>query len=105
MAIGQTYETVAAGQTAQVLGLAGAQGDFIDRVVIVPATPAAGVVTLIDGSTSISLFAGGGTTALQDLEPCVVELKMCSKTGPWKITTGSNVSVIAVGDFTQATVN
>lgn len=95
MAIGKTYETVAAGQTAQVLGLAGAQGDYVERVVIVPGTSAAGVVTLLDGSTSISLFAGGGTTALTDLRPHVVEL--------WKITTGTNVTAIAVGDFTTVT--
>ena len=100
MAIGKTYETVAAGQTAQVLGTNGAQGDYIERVVIVPATTAAGVVTLIDGSTSIALHVGGGTTALITLEPITVELHMYSKTGPWKITTGANVSVIAVGDFT-----
>lgn len=103
MAIGKTYETVAAGQTAQVLGLAGAQGDYVERVVIVPGTSAAGVVTLLDGSTSISLFAGGGTTALTDLRPHVVELNMYSKTGPWKITTGTNVTAIAVGDFTTVT--
>ena len=100
MAIGKKYETVAAGQTAQVLGLSGAQGDFIERVIIIPATTAAGAVTLIDGSTSITLHVGGGTTALTILAPIVVELNMYSLTGPWKITTGTNVSVIAVGDFT-----
>jgi hypothetical protein len=100
MAIGLTYETIAASQTAQVMGMTGAQGDYIERVVIVPGTSAAGVVTLLDGSTSISLFAGGGTTALSDLKPLVVELNMYSKTGPWKITTGANVTAIAVGDFT-----
>jgi hypothetical protein len=103
MAIGKTYETVAASQTAQVMGTNGAQGDHIERVVIVPGTSAAGVVTLLDGSTSISLFAGGGTTALSDLKPLVVELNMYSKTGPWKITTGANVTAIAVGDFTTVT--
>jgi hypothetical protein len=95
------YETVAAGSTAQVLGLAGAQGDRIDRVVIVPETSAAGAVTLIDGATSITLHVGGGTTALITLEPLTVELGMYSQTGPWKITTGTNVSVIAVGQFTR----
>jgi hypothetical protein len=103
MAIGKTYETVAASQTAQVMGTNGAQGDYIERVVIVPGTSAAGVVTLLDGSTSIPLFVGGGTTALSDLKPLVVELNMYSKTGPWKITTGANVTAIAVGDFTTVT--
>lgn len=94
-----SYETVAAGQTAQVLGLAGQQGDFIERLVIVPAVVAAGAVTLIDGSTSITVYAGGATTALTTVAPFVVEIMAHSQTGPWKITTGSNVSVIAVGDF------
>ena len=44
------YETVAAGQTAQVLGLIGAKGDFLERIVIVPATSAAGAVSILDGS-------------------------------------------------------
>jgi hypothetical protein len=100
MAIGLTYETVAAGQTAQVLGTDGAQGDYIERVIVTPATIAGGVVTLIDGSTSIPLYVGGATTALGDVEPFVLELKMYSKTGPWKITTGANISVVAVGNFT-----
>lgn len=100
MAIGLKYETVAAGQTAQVLGTNGAQGDYIQRVIITPATTAGGVVTLIDGSTSIPLYVGGGTTALGDVEPWVLELHMYSQNGPWKITTGANISVIAVGDFT-----
>jgi hypothetical protein len=60
------YETVAASQTAQILGTTGAKGDKIARIVYVPATTAAGVVTLLDGSTSIPIFVGGGTTALID---------------------------------------
>lgn len=63
MAIGTKYETVAAGQTAQVLGTAGAQGDYIERLIIIPATVAGGVVTLLDGSTSIPVYVGGATTA------------------------------------------
>ena len=93
------YETVAASQTAQVLGLNGAQGDYIERLIIVPATTGPGLVTLIDGSTSIPIMVTGGTTTL---EPIVVDLGMYSVTGPWKITTGTNVSVIAVGEFTRS---
>lgn len=93
------YETVAASQTAQVLGLVGAQGDYVERLIIVPATTGPGVVTLIDGSTSIPIMVTGGTTTLV---PIVVELGMYSVTGAWKITTGANVSVIAVGTFTRS---
>jgi hypothetical protein len=95
------YETVAASQTAQILGTTGAKGDKIARIVYVPATTAAGVVTLLDGSTSIPIFVGGGTTALIDLRPQVVELNMTALSdGGWRITTGANVSVIAIGEFT-----
>lgn len=93
------YETVAASQTAQVLGLVGAQGDFIQRLIIVPATTGPGLVTLLDGSTSIAIMVTGGTTTLV---PIVVDLGMYSVTGPWKVTTGANVSVIAVGTFTRS---
>jgi len=94
------YETVAAAQTAQALGGTGNKGDTIHSITYVPATTAAGVVTLIDGSTSIPIFVGGGTTALIDLRPVTVLLNMKSQNGAWKVTTGSNVSVIAVGKFT-----
>jgi hypothetical protein len=48
----------------------------------------------------MSLFAGGGTTALPTLAPIIVPLGAFSVDGPWKITTGANVSVIAIGNFT-----
>lgn len=95
------YETVAASQTGQVLGLKGAVGDYVERLIIVPATTGPGLVTLIDGSTSIPIMVTGGTTTLV---PFVVELGLYSLTGAWSITTGSNVSVIAVGRFTRSTV-
>ena len=94
------YETVAASQTAQALGATGASGDYIARVIIVPTLAAGGVVTLLDNATSISLYAGGGTTAAADVMPVTVELGMTSVSGAWKITTGANISVIAVGIFT-----
>ena len=96
----QKYETVAASQTAQVLGLNGQVGDRIARLVIIPATVAGGLVTLLDGSTSIPIYVGGATTALTEVKPITVELGMCSVSGAWKVTTGANISVIAVGDFT-----
>lgn len=96
---GKGYQVVAASATATPLGT-GAIGDYIDSVLIVPAVAAAGVVTLLDGATSIPLFVGGGTTALPNLQPIHVPLGMVSKSGAWKITTGANVSVIAKGIFT-----
>lgn len=93
------YETVAASQTAQVLGGAGAGGDSIRRLIIRPANLNAGAVTLIDGVTSIVIFPGG-TGSVTELKPITVELGMRSLNGPWKITTGADVSVIAIGRFT-----
>lgn len=96
---GNAYETVAASQTSQVMGTTGAKGDYLDGVLIVPATSAAGAVSITDGSTVISVFAGGGTTALVDLKPFYVKLKLRSASGAWKVTTGTNVSAIGVGRF------
>jgi hypothetical protein len=44
-------------------------------------------------------FVGGGTTALDDVKPFTVEIGAKSVSGAWKVTTGANVSVMAVGDF------
>lgn len=98
-----TYTAIAASQTAALFGATGATGDYLDGVLIVPATAAAGTVTITDGSGSaISIFAGGGTTALPTLAPFYVPIGAISKngTGGWKVTTGANVSVIGVGNFT-----
>lgn len=94
-----TYETVAAEQTAQPLGQAGATGDYIKRIIIVPAALTTGVVTLLDNATSINILPGGASS-LTELKPIVVDLEMFSVSGAWKITTGVSVSVIAVGVFT-----
>lgn len=92
------YETVAASQTAQVLGVTGSAGDVIQRLVIVPANLSPGNVLLLDNATSITLFAGGAAS-VTELRPIVVDLGMVSVSGAWKITTGADVSVIAVGSF------
>ena len=94
------YETVAASQTAQVLGPTGAVGDYLARLIIVPAVAAAGAVDLLDGATSINIYAGGAVTALPNLQPITVEVRAKSKSGAWKVTTGANVSVIGIGSFT-----
>lgn len=98
------YETVAAGQTDQIMGATGAVGDYLAGVLIVPGTTAAGAVSIKDGNgSSISIFPGGGTTALSALIPFFVPLgiKCLNATTPgWKITTGTNVTAIGVGNFT-----
>lgn len=92
------YETVAASQTAQVLGVTGGIGDYLDHLIVIPATTSPGVVTLIDNATSIPLFVGGATS-VADLAPFSIPVRARSVSGAWKITTGANISVIAVGKF------
>lgn len=93
----RNYETVAKSQTAQVLGPTGAMGDYLERLIIIPETTAAGTIALLDGSTSMNVFISG---TLADLSPIVLEMNMHSAEGAWKVTTGDNVHVIAVGAFT-----
>lgn len=105
------YATVAASQTKASLGpgskIAAGDGDVIENLIIIPATTSPGAVTLYDGAggTGIVLYAGGATSAA-DLKPTYIELGMRAKnaaanaSGPrWLISTGANVSVIAVGRF------
>jgi len=93
------YETVAASQTAQVLGATGAVGDYVAGLLVVPATVSPGLVTLLDNATSIPVFVGG-TNSILSLHPFFIPLGMKSVSGAWKVTTGANVSVIAIGNFT-----
>lgn len=92
------YETVAAGVTGQVLGGTGAKGDYISHLLVIPATTSPGVVTLIDGATSLALFPGGATS-VTSLIPFTIPLGANSANGPWSVTTGANVSVVAFGRF------
>jgi hypothetical protein len=93
------YETVAAGQTAQVLGATGATGDLISGILVIPATTSPGNVLLLDNATSITVFTGGASS-VSNLVPFFIPLGMFSVSGAWKITTGSNVSCIGIGNFT-----
>jgi hypothetical protein len=96
---GLEYETVAASQTAQTLGPTGALGDYLSHIVIVPGTTSPGNVIILDNATTIYTFAGGaGSTA--DLRSFTVPVGALSVSGAWKITTGANVTVLGVGDFT-----
>ena len=96
---GDEYETVAASQTAQVLGATGAAGDYIAGVLVIPATTSPGNVILLDNATSITIFTGGASS-VSNLVPFLIPLGMTSVSGAWKITTGANVSCIGIGNFT-----
>jgi hypothetical protein len=91
------YETVAASQSTQALGATGAVGDFLKGLLVIPATTTPGAVSIKDGGNSaISVYVGGTST----LNPFFIPLGIRSAVGAWQVTTGLNVSVIAVGNFT-----
>lgn len=93
------YESVSASQTGQVLGTTGATGDYLAGLLVVPATTSPGLVTVLDNAISIPVFVGGASS-VSNLVPFFIPLGVVSVSGAWKLTTGSNVSVIAVGNFT-----
>lgn len=94
------YATVAASQSAQVLGDNGQKGDIFTRLIVVPATTSPGAVSITDGAGSAITVYTGGATSITELKPTVIELGLRSTSGTWKVTTGANVSAIAVGRFT-----
>ncbi len=93
------YVTVAASQDDMALSATGALGNYLKGILIIPATTSPGSVVVTDGTTDITVFAGGASS-LADLKPFFVPLGVFSATGAWSITTGANLSVIAVGRFT-----
>lgn len=92
------YETVAASQTAQVLGATGATGDYLLQVVCAPATTSPGVVTVLDNATALVSFPGGASS-VSNLIPFTITVNAYSTSGAWKLTTGANVSCVGVGNF------
>lgn len=88
------YQVVAASQTAQVIGSTGQVGDYLSHIVIDPLTASPGTVTLIDGSTTILTITPPASS-----QPFTVPIMATSKAGPWKVTTGTNVTCMVVGNF------
>ena len=94
------YATVAASQTAQTLGATGAKADVLERLIVVPASTSPGNVQIKDGSNSAITIFAGGSSSVTSLAPITVLVGAKSTAGAWQVTTGANVSVIAVGNFT-----
>lgn len=90
------YETVAGSQTGQVMGGAGAKGDYLHRLIISVVTVATASVTILDGATSIVILTGSATVVPGLIS---IEMNMASANGPWAITTGAGATVIGVGIF------
>lgn len=98
--MGVEYETVAASQTDQVIGATGAIGDLLAGLLIVPATTSPGAVSIKDGAGSAITVFTGGASSVSGMVPFFVPLGIKATGAGWKVTTGANVSAIAVGDFT-----
>lgn len=100
---GTMYETVAAGQSDQIMGATGAVGDYLAGVLIVPATTSPGAVSIKDGNGSgITIFTGGASSvaSLHSFYLPIGAKCLAATTPGWKITTGSNVSAVGFGTFT-----
>ena len=89
------YETVAASQTAQVLGGTGAVGDYLHRIVVTVTTTGTSTLSVLDNSTTVLTMAANTPVGVYSRE-----INAASASGPWKITTGAGVTVMAVGFFT-----
>ena len=92
---GTFYETVAASQTAQVMGVTGGVGDTLMRLIITVTTSATSQVTLLDGATSYIIVP-----AVTPVGVYQIDINAVSISGAWKVTTGAGVSVMGVGNFT-----
>lgn len=91
------YETVAASQTDQALGATGAAGDLLHKLICVITTSTGTVVQIKDGAGSAITVLPTGLAAPGFYQ---IELNIVSTSGAWKITTGANVAVLAIGRFT-----
>ena len=89
------YETVAASQTAQVLGGSGAVGDYLHRIVVTVTATGTSTLSVLDNSTTVLTMAANTPVGVYSLE-----INAASASGPWKITTGAGLTVMAVGFFT-----
>ena len=96
---GNEWETIAAGQTDQVMGASGAAGDYLREILVIPATTSPGNIQIKDGAGSAITVFTGGATSVSNLVPFTISLGL-SCTTSWKITTGANVSAIGIGNFT-----
>ena len=91
---GTFYETVAASQTAQVLGVTGGAGDTLMRLIITVTTSATSQVTLLDGATSYIIVPAVTPVGVYDLT-----INAQSANGAWSVTTGAGATVMAIGNF------
>lgn len=91
------YTTVAASQSAQKVSATGAIGNILIGLLVIPGTTSPGAVSITDGANSAVTVFTGGASSVTDLKPFFIPLNAVSSNGGWQITTGANVTAIAVG--------
>lgn len=96
------YKKVAAGQTTAQISVASDAcpgRDYISHLIITAASTAApGAVTLFDGTTSLCVFSYQAAT-FSELTTYLPIDCIAQSTKGFNITTGTSVSVVAVGRF------
>lgn len=95
---GNQYEYIAPSSTGIICGTTGAVDDVLEGVWIVPQTTTPGAVSVEDGATNTVIYAGGVLRA--NIDPFFMPFGASSVSSGWKITTGTNVGAIPVGQFT-----
>ncbi len=84
------YELVAASETAEILGGAGAPGDVLHRVVVTANT---GTITILDGAVEILVIPAATVVGT------IYEFNMRAVTN-WNITTPATTECLCIGHFT-----
>lgn len=93
------YETVAASQTDQILGPAGAVGNVIDKIIVSVATAATSTCSIKDGNGSAIVITAANTPI--GVYTVLLGARCVNATTPgWKVTTGAGCTAVAVGRFT-----
>lgn len=91
------YEAVAASAANQILGGAGAAGDFLDTLTVnVTTSGATGTVTIGDGVNANNIVVPASTP----VGAFTLHLKARSKVGGWRVSCGAGAQCIASGTFT-----
>jgi hypothetical protein len=96
------YVKVAASQTTAQISTAGdgvPRRDYLSHIIVTAASTAApGLVTVFDGTTSLLVHGWNATVATELVQTVVVDC-IAESTKGFNITTGTSVSVVAVGRF------
>jgi hypothetical protein len=84
------------------LGAAGTFGDYLDGLLVIPATTSPGAVQIQDGGSAAETVFAGGAASVGSLVPFFIPITSNSLAGGWAVITGANVTVRATGQFTDA---